>query len=206
MNENERTIETYNKIAQGYSDTHFYHFWVDEFNYFKEIVPGKKVVDIGCGAGRDAVVFVDNDFDYTGIDASEGMLKVASDRVRGGKFTKMDFYDLTFPENDFDGFWAASSILHIPKNKVEGVLRHLKEILKPGGVGFKSIKEKNEMDEGMIEEGKYGGISRYFAFYTTAELNKLLEEVGFKLLKTYTKIEEDERKTKWLCSFIRKPL
>lgn len=204
MDEHEETIKTYDKIAQDYSEGHFEHFWVDEFDYFKDIIPGKKVVDIGCGAGRDAAVFVENDFDYTGIDASEGMLKVASDRVKDGKFIKMDFYNLKLLPESFDGFWAAASILHIPKEKTKGVLNSLKDILKPGGVGFISIKEKTGMDEGMIDQNRYGGISRYFAFYTIEEFKKLLEDIGFEVLRTSVKVEDDEEETRWLNFFVKK--
>lgn len=73
----QKTIDTYNKIAPNYSESHFVHFWVEEFEKFKNYIPGKKVLDIGCGAGRDAAIFVENGFDYTGIDASEGMLNIA---------------------------------------------------------------------------------------------------------------------------------
>lgn len=162
MDIKQKTAETYDKIASGYSAGHFAHFWIEEFDFYKSIINGKKVIDLGCGAGRDATVFVENGFDYTGIDASDGMLKVASERVPKGKFQQMDFSKTIFKEGEFDGFWAAASFLHIPKKDVGAVLQEAKRIIKNGGVGFVSIKEKSEMDEGMIEENKYGGISRYF--------------------------------------------
>lgn len=198
-----KTAETYNKIAYGYSTGHFAHFWIEEFDFYKSIINGKKVIDLGCGAGRDAAVFVENDFDYTGIDASEGMLKVASERVPKGKFQKMDFSKTIFKDGEFDGFWAAASFLHIPKNDVSGVLQEAKRITKNGGVGFISVKEKNGMDEGMIDENKYGGISRYFSFYTQDEFKKLLEQNGFSVVKMSTHTEDDERKTNWLCYFVK---
>ena len=144
----EKIRKTYDKIAPKFSATHFEHFWIEDF------IDGKKVLDIGCGAGRDAAVFVENEFDYTGIDASKGMLKVAADRVPKGIFKQMDFYNLEFPDNSFDGFWAAASFLHVPKEDAGKVIKEAKRILKPGGVGFISIKEKTEIDEGVIEEEK----------------------------------------------------
>ena len=203
MDIKQKTAETYDKIASGYSAGHFAHFWIEEFDFFKSIINGKKVIDLGCGAGRDAAVFVENGFDYTGIDASEGMLKVASERVPKGKFQKMDFSKTIFQNAEFDGFWAAASFLHIPKKDVGGVLQEAKRIIKNGGVGFISVKEKNGMDEGMIEENKYGGISRYFSFYTQDEFKNMLEENGFSVVKMSTHTEDDERKTNWLCYFVK---
>lgn len=100
----QKTAETYDKIASGYSTDHFAHFWIEEFDFYKSIINGKKVIDLGCGTGRDAAVFVENSFDYTGIDASEGMLKIASRRVPKGKFQKMDFGKTIFQDGGFDGF------------------------------------------------------------------------------------------------------
>ncbi len=203
MDFKQKTTETYDKIAFGYSAGHFDHFWVDEFDFYKSMTSGKKVIDLGCGAGRDAAVFVENGFDYTGIDASDGMLKVASERVPKGKFQKMDFGKTIFPDEEFDGFWAAASFLHIPKNDVAGVLQEAKRITKNGGIGFISVKEKNGMDEGMIDENKYGGISRYFSFYTQDEFKNLLEQNGFSVVRMSTHTEHDRQKTNWLCYFVK---
>ena len=63
MDIKQKTAETYDKIASGYSTGHFAHFWIEEFDFYKSIINGEKVVDLGCGAGRDAAVFVENGFD-----------------------------------------------------------------------------------------------------------------------------------------------
>ena len=199
----QKTVETYDKIASGYSETHFTHFWIEEFEFFQSIIDGKKVVDLGCGAGRDASVFVKNGFNYTGIDASEEMIKIASERVPKGKFQKMDFSRTIFQDREFDGFWASASFLHIPKKDISGILQEAKRIIKNGGIGFISLKEKNGMDEGIIEEDKYGGISRYFSFYIRDEFKKLLEQNGFSVIKMSEHMEDDELKTNWLCYFLQ---
>lgn len=203
MDIKQKTTETYNKIARGYSTSHFDHFWIEEFDFYKSIINGKKIIDLDCGAGRDATVFTENGFDYTGIDASEGMLRVASERVPKGKFQQMDFSKTIFKDGEFDGFWAAASFLHIPKKDVTGVLQEAKRITKKEGIGFISVKEKTEKDEGMIEENKYGGIGRYFSFYTQDEFKKLLEQNGFSVIKMSIHTENDERKTNWLCYFVQ---
>lgn len=201
MNE---TIETYNKIASHFSSSHFdTAFWQKEFGIFKKLVSGKKIVDIGCGAGRDAVLFTEEGFDYLGIDASEGLIAEAKKRVAQAKFLIQDFYHLDLPKGSFDGFWAAASILHIPKAEAVEVLKNLRELLKPNGIGFISIKEKRDLDEGIIEENKYGGIKRFFAFYTDTEFQKILTTSGFSIIESHTLIEADDIQTHWLCYFIK---
>ena len=198
----EQTINTYNKIAPKFSESHYIHFWVEEFKKYKDLIKGKKVLDIGCGAGRDAVVFVENGFNYTGIDASERMLKVAQERVPQGTFKVMDFYHLEFPDNTFDGFWAAASFLHVPKSDVSTLIQEARRVIKQNGVGFISIKKKTIKEEGLIEENKYGGIARYFSFYDKEEFKKILVDCKFNVLEVTEHLEDDG--TEWLCYFVKK--
>lgn len=195
-----KTAETYDKIASVYSNTRVAHFWVDEFDFFKSIIDGKKVIDMGCGEGRDAIIFTKNGFDYTGIDISSGMLKIAKERVKSGVFQQADFSETDFPNGTFDGFWAAASFIHVPKDDIRSVLQEARRVTKAGGVGFISMKEKTGIDEGMITDEKYGGASRYFSFYTQDEFRKILEENGFSILKFAT---HAEGKNNWLCYFVK---
>lgn len=206
MNEKSTTIQAYDKTASIYSKTHFGPFWIREFQLYKKLVPGKKILDIGCGAGRDAVVFVKNRFDYLGIDASEGMLKAAKERVEKGKFRKMDFYKLKFPANSFDGTWAAASLLHIPKKRVKGVLKEIKRVLKPNGISFISLKEKTKHDEGLFPYERSPGTFRYWSYYTQEEFKTILKRVGFELIKSikHKEKEKDGSITIWLCFFAKK--
>ena len=201
-----QTIHTYDTISAEYNRANFNPFWVSEFEQYAKLVPGKKVVDIGCGAGREAVVFVKNGFDYTGVDASQAMLNIAKTRAQGGVFIQMDFYHLEFPDNTFDGFWAAASFLHVPKSDVSKLILEAKRVIKPGGVGFISIKEKDGTDEGVIQQNRFGTtIARYFAFYEKDEFKKYLTDVGLTVVSDAIYHENDERHTVWLGYFVQKP-
>ena len=201
----DKTIQTYDRIAKDFAGLHKNTKWQEEFNYFSELVKGKKVIDIGCGHGREAILFLNKGFDYLGIDASKSMLQEAKKIASKGKFVLMDFYNLKFPKESFDGFWAASSLLHIPKGKVSGVLGQIRRILKKDGVGFVSLKERKNLDEGMIKEDQYGGSERFFAFYELEEFGRILLENGFEIIKKYRLKQEDNGKIKdMLCYFVRK--
>ena len=138
---------------------------------------------------------------YTGIDASEGMIAIAKNRVQAGKFLIGDFYKLNFPENTFDSFWAATSFLHVPKADISLVLQEAKRVVKPDAIGFISLKTKTIMDEGYIKEEKAGGIERYFSFYTQEEFENILKKNGFEILLATIKIEKDG--THWLCNIVK---
>ena len=199
------TLLTYAKIAEDYNKANFRPFWIDEFEKYKSLVSGSKILDIGCGTGRDAVVFTQRGFEYTGIDASPEMLAIAKERAPSGNYRKMDFYHLKFPDDTFDGFWAAASFLHVPKAEIVTVLSEAKRVIKPGGFGFISLKEKDDLEEGMITQERFGGvISRYFAFYTKDEFKRYIDDAGFDLVGDTTYRENDERHTVWLGFFVKK--
>lgn len=202
------TVETYNWIASAYSKSHFDpNFWSKEFSVFRKLIRGKKVIDIGCGAGRDAVLFCRNGFDYTGIDGSRKMLNIAKRRALRGKFLRMDFTKLgSLPYQSFDGFWAAASLLHVPKRTVGKTLKKVATLIKPDGVGFVSVKERRRglPSEGLLKEQKYGGIHRYFAFYTKGKFGRILRENGYTIIQNHVKRERDREGTVWFCYFVKK--
>lgn len=179
--------------------------------FFQKGIRGGRIIDIGCGNGRDSAFFVHNGFDYVGIDASKNMLRLAEDRKVGGmKFMLMDFYHLQFPSKTFDGFWAAASLLHIPKRRIGKVLGAIRRILKPGAGGFiaMAIKGKVKAREGIVKENKAGvSIERYWAFYTKKEFSEYLKRSGFRIVKTWNVFQKEHDRivtTKWQCFFVKK--
>jgi ubiquinone/menaquinone biosynthesis C-methylase UbiE len=199
------TVDAYNKIAKEFNTRNSAIVYGKEYQTFKELIgSGNKIIEIGCGTGRDAEELVKLGFDYTGIDASEGMLEIAQEKVKEGKFKIGDFYTLDFLPETFDGFWAAASFLHVPKKDMDIVLSEAYRILKNRGVGFISLKQKTLMDEGVIKETKAGGIERYFAFYEKNEFKNILERNKFEVIDITTVQENDKNQTVWLYYFIRK--
>lgn len=198
----EKTIATYNKIAEAWNKDHYNpEFWREEFEFFKNLIHGKKVIDIGCGAGRDAVLFVNAGFDYMGIDASAGMLEEARKRISTANFVLMDFNKIDFPDETFDGFWASASLLHSPKDKVGQVLQNIRRVIKSDGIGFISVKEKKLVDEEMVKDEECGNSERYFVFYEMEEFKKILEASGFAVVRADI---HRMGNLNWLCYFVRK--
>lgn len=199
------TIEAYDKIAEEFHSRNSVTLYAEEYLVFKNLLKnGNKILEIGCGTGRDAEGLINLGLDYTGVDASEGMLNLAKARVKNGNFQNGDFYKLDFDDEYFDGFWAAASFLHVPKSEMDIPLQEAKRILKPNGIGFISLKLKTTTDEGLIKEDKLGGIERYFSFYEQDEFKNILERNGFEVIEIMIEEESDKLNTKWLCYFVKK--
>ncbi len=99
-----------------------------------------RIIDIGCGAGRDMAWLEAQGAVVIGIDLSPGMLAQARSRVRGD-LMRMDMRRLDFPTGHFQGAWCMASLLHLPKHEALGVLGEIRRVLVPGGVLHLSLQE-----------------------------------------------------------------
>lgn len=198
------TLRTYQKIAPEYARRRAdSNLWIAEYRTFKNLVKGKKVLDVGCGTGHEALYFAKDKFQYLGIDASPAMIKIARKLVPSLKFRVMDMTKLKLPKESFDGFWACASLLHIPRKKVLSVLKSLKKVLKPGGAGFISVKYKPRPKES-LQVDSYPGLKRFFSYYNEASFKKLIKESGLKIVKFSAKINyRDPVKQRWLIFFVK---
>lgn len=180
--EEQTTLDTYNNIApQWVSKNYVLDFWLEEYQIFHSYLLAGKIIDLGCGGGRDSVWFLKNGYNYIGVDLSEGMIIEARKRHPGTQFLQQSLYNLDFPKNTFDGFWSACSLLHIPKDRLNVVLGNIKNILKSGAIGFISIKQGTKfVKKAWHETGK----ERFFAYYEQDEFAKILKNQDFDILQT----------------------
>ena len=198
MNKIEMTIKNYEKLAKEYYKNHNDISNIKEFiEFFAKNIKGNKILDIGCGPGRDANYFHKMGFNVTGIDLTSNFIKMASENFSEITFKIKDMRTLTdFPENYYDGLWVNASFLHIPKEEGKKTLSGFNRILKNNGIIYISVKEGNE--EKIISKEEYKGGKKFFAFYEEEEIVKIIESCNFKVLKIIT---TETKKDKWLNIF-----
>lgn len=137
------TIDFYNKNAQAYFESTVELDMSRLYAPFLEgLRPGAKVLDAGCGSGRDSLFFKSQGFKVTAFDASEEMVRLAS-QLLGQPVLHMTFEDLNLPD-EYDGIWACASLLHVERTQLPAVIAELAKYLKPGGVFYMSFKYGNE--------------------------------------------------------------
>lgn len=109
------------------------------YDAFLPLLPdGARILDAGCGSGRDSRAFLDRGYDVTAFDASAALVKRAS-ALLGRPVRRLTFQEMDFSET-FEGVWACASLLHVPRAEFDGVLARLARALVPGGVAFLSFK------------------------------------------------------------------
>ncbi len=198
--EEKLTVNSYNRNAREWINTHSdVNFHLKNLAQFKKHLPGGKILEIGCAGGRDAKMLIEAGYDYVGTDITEGFIEVARKNLPQAKFYQRSVYDLQFPDNKFDGFWASATLLHIPKSRIGEALKELHRVTRKNGVGFISLKQG--MEQKVIRDDK-GDMSRFFSFYFPRVFNKILKNNGFEILKI-RKQKDQKTNTIWLIYLVR---
>jgi SAM-dependent methyltransferase len=149
--------------------------------------PGGRVLDAGCGSGRDSLAFLEEGFDVTAFDGSSALAELAS-TLTGLRVLCMPFAELTFASG-FDGVWACASLLHLPPAELDDAVERLVDALKAGGTLFMSFKQ----GEGQaIDDG------RFTSFMSDHALQALLERhPRLAVVRVWTAADAQGRPVRW---------
>ena len=178
MNINNRTLERYDEIVEEYVETNKGNGEIKlQSEIFLSLLFGKKILDVGCGFGRDTDFFSSKGFNSIGIDASEGMLRKANSLYPNRLFRKFNLLiDDYSTLGQFDGIWACASLLHFDLHQFKEVLNSLVGSLKGNGVLYISMKTCSE-------NGSYDDSGRWFQLYSSRELEIIFKNLGLELIE-----------------------
>lgn len=165
--------------------------------FLRELVPCARILDAGCGSGRDTKAFLRRGYVVTAFDGSPLMARFASaytsQQCRILRFQEMQF------QQEFDAVWACASLLHVPKVEIEEVLRRFVSAMKPGGIMYASFIEGE--GERISTDG------RLYNSYTRQSLSDLLARISTVLEVDFWKSGETQasvQRAPWLnCLFKR---
>lgn len=88
------------------------------------------LLEIGTGSGLDGLRFVQAGIRYTGVDLSEGQVRIATGR--GLDVSVASARNLPFADGAFPALWSMSTLLHIPNRDIDDVIRELVRVAAPG--------------------------------------------------------------------------
>ena len=178
----DKTIEYYNQNADMFAQgTRLVDFTVVQERFRKMFPIGSRILDFGCGSGRDTKYFLEKGYRVEATDGSSELCKLAN------AFTGIEVKEMLFQDLDasgkYEGIWACSSILHLSKKELLPVIRKMCDALKDNGVIYTSFKYGDF-------EGERNG--RYFTDFTEDAFDKFI-----KVIQELT-IEEE-----WITSDVR---
>lgn len=138
----------------GYYDQNAEAFYartinVDVSSLYSKFLPHLKkpchILDLGCGAGRDALYFKEQGFQVTAVDGSEELVAIASE-VIGQEAIHLLFEEISYVDT-FDAIWANASLLHVSFDALRATLENLHHALKKDGIFYASFKYGDSMRE-----------------------------------------------------------
>ena len=131
--------------VQTYAETHYAELpwfsarpspWVATAVRQRWWRPGGRILDVGCGAGTNALFLARRGYRATGVDLADGAIAAAKERARKARLTVdfrvADALDLPFPAASFDGASDFGCFHTIPAELRKGYARELARVLRPG--------------------------------------------------------------------------
>jgi len=110
--------------------------WLDAF--LDDLPAGARILELGCGSGRDSTRMIARGFDVVPTDGSPAMAAEAEARL--GRPVRAMRFDQLADCDAYDGVWANASLLHVPRGALADILALVFRALKPGGLHFASYK------------------------------------------------------------------
>lgn len=108
---------------------------------------GERVVELGCGTGVPVGKWLAARYEYTGVDASTGMLAEARRHVPAATFVQADMETVTFDAGSLGAVIAFSSIIHVPRERHAALFGAIASWLRPGGLFVASLHSREHADD-----------------------------------------------------------
>lgn len=189
MDQGKRRRYPLNRDVDYWNDFYKNKFTVSEPTAFAQTIlpylePGKKLIDIGCGNGRDSLFFYQNGLNVLGIDVSDVAIAQLQKRAHHGglAFLCGDFTYLPTEAEAYDYCYSRFTLHAISKEQSELLLAHVKCILKDGGVFWIEARSVNDELYGqgaLLGENEFFYDGHYRRFIDKDALKKDLERFGF---------------------------
>jgi SAM-dependent methyltransferase len=155
-----------------------------------------RILDAGCGSGRDMLAFLKLGYFVEAFDASEKMAELAS-KVTGRAVAVARFQDVDY-KSEFDGIWACASLLHVPASEIDDVVLRLANALKPDGILYASFKL------GYGERLKDGRLFVDYNHETFSSLINRTKVFSLEQMSVSADVRPERAEEKWLNCICKK--
>ncbi len=150
------------------------------------VEPGRQLLELGCGNGRDAVYFAGLGIEVTAIDLSqEAVAQLEGRGIAHAHFLCGDFVNADVHQaNAYDYAYSRFTIHSINQNQEQVLLTNLFRGLRPGGKLFIEVRGVHDPLFGkgkQVERNAFFYDNHYRRFIVLEELVESLEQHGFRV-------------------------
>ena len=147
------------------------------------------ILDLGCGAGRHAILLAKEGFQVVAFDVSETALRTLDNRLKEGSIdnavlVEHEMGELPFIENYFDGVVSTNVLHHGKLDEIKKAIDELHRVLKQGSSAFIIVLSVADFRNGngkrlerntyVFTKGEEKGIIHHF--FTQQELRSILRK------------------------------
>lgn len=168
-----------------------------------------KILDLGCGLGRNSLYFYEQGFNVTAVDGSTSAIEkfeaICKQKDYKIDVKLCDMHSLLFENSIFDAVFSFHVIYHTDSKSIKKVISEIDRVLKPGGELFVTLNSKNntsylknlnyKIDENTIikQDGIEKGLPHYFV--NEQEAKSLLSNFEIQKLLYVEDIKNDGSKS-----------
>ncbi len=133
-----KTLDFYSGDAERYLASRPDNISRHLHSFLEQLTVGARILELGCGAGRDSEAMIAAGFDVDPTDGVPEIAAIATKRLqRNVRVMRFDELDAS---NKYDAVWANASLHHVPRDQLPSILQSIFQALKPGGLHFANYK------------------------------------------------------------------
>jgi SAM-dependent methyltransferase len=170
------SVAAYSLEPEAYEKRYATHLLDRPARFASLISPKSKILDVGCGPGRDLRIFSEAGHRPTGVDLNPAFVKMAQHH---GEVVLGDIREISslFSSVVFDGIWAQASLVHLRKSEVETLLRDLSVLLKQNGLLYACVPATGESGWHDESDGR-----RWYTTWPNSSFQSAVNSAGFHII------------------------
>ena len=181
----------YYRLSSGQAPSRHLDAFLDRLN------AGARLLELGCGAGRDSARIIERGFDLDATDGTPAMARKANERFGIG--ARVMRFDQLAANEAYDAVWAHACLLHVARADLPQILAAIRAALRPGGWHFANYK----LGDG---EGR-DPLGRLTNLPDEAWLEQVYRDAGFEIAASerYPGKGADGVQRDWYALTLRRP-
>lgn len=169
--------------------------WPETIAFVRRLAANTRVLDLGCGNGRNIAAIRAKAHTVVGIDASRGLLGIAAANVGSRHLVRGDAVSLPFRDDSFNGVHTVATIHHMPtQHDRRQFMSEVSRVLEPDGLLLVSAWaleqprfQDSEAQDRFVPWRRPDGsvVQRFYHLFRTGELRLLADDYGLAVERVW---------------------